>query len=244
MSEEKPAEDGVGNRTGNEAADEGGEAAPKFRRRKEARPDELLDAALDLFVEKGFDRTKVEEIARRAGVSKGAVYLYFPSKDAVIEALVDRAVGTLVGEVTERIRHYRGDPRVLLRQLMPLFLARVSDPRILAIPKLVIREAPSHPKLAQIYRDRVIGRVEPALTALFRQGVEGGYIRAIDPQMAVRVLLGPFLMHVLLADVFGIYPESDRPGDLRIPELFETHLTLLFAGLEPDPDPRKEPTHG
>lgn len=224
------------NQTGGGAEDAGPEeTAPKFRRRKEARPDEILDAALDLFVEKGFDRTKVEEIARRAGVSKGAVYLYFPSKDAVIEALVERAIGGLIGEVIDQIAHYRGDPRELLRQLMPLFIARVSDPRIMAVPKLVIREAPSHPKLAQMYRAKVIGRAVPALTQLLRQGIEGGFIRPVDPEMAVRSIMGPFLMHVLLADVFEIYPASETPGDLRIPDLLETHMTLLFAGLEPDP---------
>ncbi|WP_321363218.1 TetR/AcrR family transcriptional regulator [uncultured Celeribacter sp.] len=227
------------------------DAAPKFRRRKEARPDEILDAALDLFVEKGFDRTRVEDIATRAGVSKGAVYLYFSSKDAVIEALVDRAVGVIVGEVVDQIGGFRGDPRDILRGLVPLFMARMSDPRILAVPKLVIREAPTHPKLATMYRERVIGRALPALVALFRQGMDGGYIRKVDPEMAVRCVLGPFLMHVLLADVFDIWPDSeapkDRPKDLRIPDLIDTHLTLLFAGLEPvptDPHTEKEPQNG
>jgi Transcriptional regulator len=219
-----------------------GENAPKFRRRKEARPDELLDAALDLFTEQGFDRTTVEQIARRAGVSKGALYLYFPSKDAVIEALVDRAVGPIVGEVVTQIEGYRGDPRVLLKRFAPLFAARMSDPRIVAVPKLVVREAVSHPQLAQMYRERVIGRAVPALTALFRQGSEDGYIRPVDPDMAVRCLLGPVLMHVLLADVFGIRVEGATPGDIGIARLLDAHLSIFFAGLEPAPE--QEAPHG
>ncbi|WP_460275258.1 TetR/AcrR family transcriptional regulator [Celeribacter sp. ULVN23_4] len=219
--------------------------APKFRRRKEARPEELLDAALDLFTEQGFDRTTVEQIARRAGVSKGVLYLYFSSKDAVIEALVERAVGPIVGEVVAQIEGYRGDPRDLLKRFVPLFAARVSDPRILAVPKLVVREAATHPKLAQIYRERVIGRAVPALTELFRQGVEGGYIRRVDPEMVVRSLLGPVFMHVLLADVFDILPEGGTPEDIGIARLLETHLTVLFAGLAPEaPASEQEASHG
>ncbi|ATG46253.1 TetR family transcriptional regulator [Celeribacter ethanolicus] len=220
----------------------GGEASPKFRRRKEARPDELLDAALDLFTEQGFDRTTVEQIARRAGVSKGALYLYFPSKDAVIEALVDRAVGPVVGEVVIQIERFEGDPRVLLKRFVPLFAARLSDPRIVAVPKLVVREAVSHPRLAEMYRERVIGRVLPALATLFRQGVAGGHIRPVDPEMAVRSLLGPVLMHVLLADVFGIRAEGVTPGDIGLARLFDTHLTIFCAGL--DPAPVQEAPHG
>tara|TARA_R110001583_G_scaffold69919_1_gene198126 strand:- start:28328 stop:29089 length:762 start_codon:yes stop_codon:yes gene_type:complete len=224
------------------------EAAPKFRRRKEARPDEILDAALDLFAEKGFDRTRVDDIARRAGVSKGAVYLYFPSKDAVIEALVHRAVGNFVGNMADHITAWRGDPRPLLTQLVPLFVERVSDPRVFGVPKLIIREAPSHPKLADLYREQVIGTAFPALIALFSQAVEGGYIRKIDPEMAVRCLLGPFLMHVMLEDVFGIRPSGAAPGDLKFATLLDTHLSIFFAGLDPEPSPgpssQKDTSHG
>jgi AcrR family transcriptional regulator len=223
-------------------ADQTGEAPPKFRRRKEARPDELLDAALDLFTEQGFDRTTVEQIARRAGVSKGALYLYFPSKDAVIESLVDRAVGHLVGEVVAQIEAFKGDPRVLLQRFVPLFTARLSDPRVIAVPKLVVREAVNHPQLAQMYRERVIGRVVPALTALFRQGVAGGHIRAVDPEMAVRSLLGPVFLHVLLADVFDVRPEGATAEDIGIARLLDTHLSIFFAGLAPAPE--QEAPHG
>ncbi|SDF15897.1 transcriptional regulator, TetR family [Celeribacter baekdonensis] len=217
------------------------ETEPKFRRRKEARPDEILDAALDLFAEKGFDRTRVEDIASRAGVSKGALYLYFPSKDAVIEALVHRAVGSFVGNMTDHITAWRGDPRPLLTRLVPIFVERVSDPRVLGVPKLIIREAPSHPKLAEMYREQVIGTAFPALTALFSQAVEGGYIRKIDPEMAVRCLIGPFLMHVMLEDVFGIRPSGAVPGDMKFTTLLDTHLSIFFAGLEPDPSPDRSP---
>ena len=86
---------------------------PKFRRRAEARPDEVLDAALALFVEKGFAATRVEDIASRAGLSKGAVYLYFPSKEAILEGLVKRAVRPIADNALGFLENYAGDPRLV-----------------------------------------------------------------------------------------------------------------------------------
>ena len=87
---------------------------PKFRRRAEARPDEVLDAALALFVERGFAATRVEDIAARAGLSKGAVYLYFPSKEAILEGLVKRAVVPIANNALGIFENYAGDPRPVI----------------------------------------------------------------------------------------------------------------------------------
>lgn len=206
---------------------------PKFRRRKDARPDEILDAALQLFAENGFDRTRVDDVARHAGVSKGAVYLYFTSKEALIEALVDRAIGDTVGEITTALTTWQGDPRPLLRRVAAMLAMKFSDPAARALPKLVLHEAPSHPKLAKIYHQMVISRVVPAATALLTQAVEGGHIRRIDPEMATRCIIGPILAHLVLADIFGEVPKQG----LDFQGLIDTHLTLLMAGLEPEKEP-------
>src|SRR3569623_2169888 len=87
---------------------------PKFRRRAEARPDEVLDAALTLFIERGFAATRVEDIASQAGLSKGAVYLYFPSKEAILEGLVKRAVLPVANSALGVIQNYVGDPRPVI----------------------------------------------------------------------------------------------------------------------------------
>lgn len=214
-------------------------APPKFRRRKEARPDEILDAALALFCDKGFAKTRVEDVARRAGVSKGAVYLYFPSKDALIEALVDRAVGGMAGHAVQICGAWQGDPRPLLVQMARMAAGVLSDPATFAVPKLVIHEAPSQPKLAKMYHDKILSRVLPALTGLLERGIAGGHIRAVDPEMAVRSVLGPILMHVLLADIFDEVPAQG----LDFEGLLETHMTLLIAGLAPDAAPEKDHPH-
>lgn len=202
---------------------------PKFRRRAEARPDEVLDAALHLFVEQGYAHTTVEQIARRAGLSKGAVYLYFPSKKALLEGLVRRAVGPVAGFLQNIGAGFRGDPRPVIAGFLKFAAAAISAPGTLAIPKLVIREVMTAPEIAQIYRTEVLERAMPALQALIAQGVEGGYIRKVDPEMAVRTVMGPIIAHLLLAEIFDIAPE----GGLALDRLVETHAAILFAGLEP-----------
>lgn len=202
---------------------------PKFRRRAEARPDEVLDAALELFTERGFTRTTVDQVAKRAGLSKGTVYLYFPSKKALLAGLVRRAVVPVADLALGVVADYRGDPRPVIRQMVGMLVGKISDPTVFAVPKLVIREAVGAPEIAQMYREEVLDRAMPALQGLIEQGVEGGFIRRVDPELTIRSILGPLMMHMVLAEVFAIKP---RDG-LALDRLIENHLTILFAGLEP-----------
>ncbi len=209
------------------------DSSPKFRRRAEARPDEVLDAALDLFTRKGFAHTTVEQVARKAGLSKAAVYLYFPSKKALLAGLVQRAVVPIADLALDQIARFRGDPRPLIRQLLALFAERMREPSVSAVPKLVLREAVVAPEIARMYRTEVLDRVIPALGALIAQGVAGGHLRAVDPELTVRSLLGPVLMHILLDEVFSIRPAAGQTSDHGLEALIDNHLSLLFAGLEP-----------
>ncbi len=198
---------------------------PKFRRRAEARPDEVLDAALALFAAKGFAATSVEEVARGAGLSKAAVYLYFPSKQALLTGLVRRAVAPVADLALEQFAGFRGDPRPLIGGMLRM----MADPRLFALPSLILREAAVGPQMAEVYRAEVLDRVLPALRGLIAQGVAGGHIRAVDPDLTVRSIMGPVLAHLLLAQVFGVMPE----GGLQMERLIENHLGILFAGMEP-----------
>ncbi len=203
---------------------------PKFRRRAEARPDEVLDAALELFTKRGFTRTTVDQVATRAGLSKGTVYLYFPSKKALLAGLVRRAVVPVADMALGVIADYRGDPRPVIRQLVGMIAGKMTDPKVFAVPKLVIREAVGAPEIAQMYREEVLDRAMPALAGLIAQGVEGGYIRKVDPELTFRSILGPLMMHMVMAEVFSIRPDDG----LALDRLVENHLTILFAGLEPE----------
>ncbi|MBN9305805.1 MAG: TetR family transcriptional regulator [Devosia sp. 67-54] len=200
---------------------------PKFRRRAEARPDEVLDAALALFVEKGFAATRVEDIAARAGLSKGAVYLYFPSKEAILEGLVKRAVRPIADNALGFLENYAGDPRSVIGTVLKMVAGRLADPMLVAIPRLLVREMVNFPELAQMYRREVLDRVIPAVSALIASGVREGYFRPVDPELTLRSVIGPVIAHMLMSELFGIRPA----GGLEIERLIDNHLTILFDGL-------------
>jgi len=207
---------------------------PKFRRRAEARPDEVLDAAMALFIEKGFASTRVEDIARAAGLSKGTVYLYFPSKEALLEALVRRAIVPIADTALSALRDYEGDPRIVMNMVLKMLAGRLSDPKIIAMPKLIFREVIGFPELARMYRREVLDRVIPAMEALIRRGIEQGYLRQVDPNLTIRSIIGPLMLHVAMAEIFGIMPE----GGLHMDQLVDNHLTILFDGLSAPPSAR------
>lgn len=200
---------------------------PKFRRRAEARPDELLDAALSLFVDQGYAHTSVAQIAKAAGISKGAVYLYFPSKQAILEGLVKRAVTPVADRALAEAGFAQGDLRATLRAVLRSIVAALSDPRIFAIPQIVIREAVVAPEIAEMYRKAVLDRVLPVATGLIRRGIDTGQLRSVDPELTLRTIMGPIVLHLLLAEIFGIRPERG----LALEALAENHLDILFHGL-------------
>jgi len=200
---------------------------PKFRRRAAKRPDEVLDAALALFVENGFARTRVEDIAARAGLSKGAVYLYFPSKEAILEGLVRRAVLPIATSALGFLSNFVGDPRPVIHAVLKMLAGRLGEPETRAIARLLIREMIHFPEFAALYRREVLDRVIPAVEQLVAQGVEGGYFRPVDPNLTIRSIIGPVIVHILMADIFGIVP-ADGAG---IDRLIDNHLVILFDGL-------------
>tara|TARA_R110002096_G_scaffold382401_1_gene576264 strand:- start:357 stop:998 length:642 start_codon:yes stop_codon:yes gene_type:complete len=203
--------------------------APK-RRRPEARPDEILDAALTVFDRKGFAAARVDDIARRAGLSKGAVYLYFPSKDAMLHALIERSAGALAraGEALVAEGGAR-DAEAAYRAVLTLILTALNDPTVSAAPRLVLAEAPRFPELARFYREHVIEVGQRALRSLLAQGNHQGAFRNVDPDAALRAFMGPVLAHLMLTTVFH------RPGDeAKNPaDMADAIADIVLYGLKP-----------
>ncbi len=210
-------------------------SAPKFKRRAEARPDEVLDAALELFMKKGFAATRVEDIGKRAGISKGLVYQYFASKQALMEGLVIRAISPVTADAMKMVSAYEGDPRALITMMMAMLGSRLNEPHILAIPKLIMREAVAFPEIARMYEERVLRTTMPVLEQLIKKGVVQGYFRQVDPELTIRSIMGPLLAHILLAEVFKIEPQDG----LALDRLMENHLSILFDGLCLPPEDTK-----
>ncbi len=200
---------------------------PKWRRRAGERPDELLDAALRLFVRNGFAATKVEDIASDAGLSKGAVYRYFSSKEEIFESLVKRALTPIADQTSLMARTSQGDPAMLVKAVLTMIASRLVDPNTVALPRLVLMEAGKFPALATAYRRQVLDKAIGALEAIVRRGVDEGVFRPVDPRLAVRNIVGPVLAHILLGQIFGI-DEDTRPTPAAF---IESHFDILMNGL-------------
>jgi AcrR family transcriptional regulator len=196
-----------------------------WRRRAHARPDELLDAALDEFIAKGFDAARIEDIARRAGLSKGAVYLYFSSKEELLRALIVRAAEPVVARVSALAQTGDNPKQTLIAIGHTISMAMV-DARIVAIPHLVISIANRFPDLRDFYREKVAGKAKSAVETLIRRGISRGQFRDVDPSAAARALIGPVLMECLWMHV--LKGQSSIGADAWL----EDQLVVILQGLE------------
>ena len=199
---------------------------PPRKRRKEARPSELTAAALDLFVEKGFAATRLEDVASRAGVSKGTLYLYFDSKEALFRAVVEEAVVPILLVARQQMEAFEGSSADLLHRLIFGWWGQFGGTRLAGLSKLIISEAQNFPEVAQYYHDQVIVRGRALFRTVLQRGVEQGEFRLLDIQTAIDVMIAPLLM-------LGIWRHSlcfcGREND---PVTYlQTHFDLLLQGV-------------
>ncbi|MEO8059317.1 MAG: TetR/AcrR family transcriptional regulator [Burkholderiales bacterium] len=172
-------------------------AVPARQRRKQARPMELLDAALDLFVERGFAATRSEDVAARAGVSKGTLYLYYPSKEELLKAVISHNVVNQIAEGSEIIRQFKGNSAELLAMVLLLWWERIGETRASGIIKLMTSEVRNFPEVAQFYVDEVVTPSNQMLAQVIQRGVDRGEFRAVNVPEVVHALVGPLIFLVL-----------------------------------------------
>ncbi|MEJ8825557.1 TetR/AcrR family transcriptional regulator [Variovorax humicola] len=169
----------------------------KRERRKEARPGELLDAALDLFVEKGFAATRSEEVAARAGVSKGTLFLYFPTKEELFKAVVRENLSGHFTGWNKEFEAFEGSTPDMLRHVMRLWWQRIGATRLSGITKLMMSEGSNFPELAAFYQAEVVMPGHDLLRRMFRRGVERGEFRPLDIDMAIYTIVAPMIFLML-----------------------------------------------
>lgn len=201
----------------------------KRERRKQDRPGELLDAALDLFVEKGFAATRVEEVAARAGVSKGTLFLYFPSKEDLFKAVVRENVVHPVTQGAGEIEHFKGTSGELLEWMMLQWWHRYGATKASGISKLVMSEATNFPELAAFYRHEVIEPGQALVRTVLQRAIDQGEFRPVDVELALHSVMAPLLFLVMWKHSMGpCCPLSEQVK----PEQFITqHAQLLVRGL-------------
>ena len=205
-------------------------AAPKFKSRAEDRPREICAAALELFAEKGFAAAKLDEIARRAGVSKGTLYLYFQDKAELFRAVIRDTVAPRVAAV----RDMADKVELPFAQVVPLFLANFAEMTtrlpVGAVAKIVIGESRNFPDLAKIWHDQVASGALSALESLIRRAQDRGEVRPGDARLMAFSLMGPMLMGVLWRET--LQPAGGEPLDLAA--LARQHGETLLSGLLTD----------
>lgn len=204
---------------------------PRWERRKDARPQELLAAALDLFVERGFASTRLEDVAKRAGVSKGTLYLYFTNKEELFKAVVRENIIPALGEAEDMISTFEGHSADLLRCVIMGWWERVGATKASGIIKLVMAEAGNFPELAKFYQEEVIIRSSVMMGAMFQRGVSRGEFRPVDIEVMTQVLIAPMLMLITWKHSIG----PCNQGNLDPLAFIESFLDMALHGLLPHP---------
>ncbi|MDH3953045.1 MAG: TetR/AcrR family transcriptional regulator [Gammaproteobacteria bacterium] len=195
---------------------------PRYQRRKEDRPQEIAEAAFAAFAEKGFTATKVEDVARRAGVSKGLLYLYFKTKEELFKAVIRGVVTPRVDELTRTLDDSELSAEAFIRGPLLTFLKRLPGSPASVVIRLMISEAPKHPDLVDYYWENVASRGLGALRQLLERGVANGEFH----ERAVNELPQLFIAPVMMSIVWGIV-FADRSLDTD--KLIETHVDMILA---------------
>jgi AcrR family transcriptional regulator len=208
-----------------------GVAGRPRQRRKEARPAELAAAALELFVAKGFAATRLEDVAARAGVSKGTVYLYFGSKEALFKAAIEEAMIPLIEAAEALVECAKLSAADRLRLFVHGWWGMVGDSPIGGVPKLLIAESANFPDIVQWHYEAIISRAMRALGAIIEAGIASGEFRPVPVELATRVVFSPMFSIIVWTRSFGQSAMCDLPE----PRLFlEAALDVLINGLRGD----------
>lgn len=179
------------------------ENKPRWERRKEDRPQELLAAALDLFVDKGFAATRLTDVAARAGVSKGTLYLYFTNKEELFKAVVRENLLPVLGDAEALLGTFEGHSADLFRNIMLGWWQRIGDTKLSGITKLMMAESGNFPELAQFYHQEIILRGTTMIARILERGMARGEFRQIDPHLTTQAIIAPTLMLMMSRHAFS-----------------------------------------
>jgi AcrR family transcriptional regulator len=201
--------------------------APKFQRRSEERPREICKAALELFAERGFAATRVDDIARRAGVSKGTLYLYFRDKDDIFSAVVRNTVAPNISMIRDGFVDVDMPFSLVAYALLERFADIAEQLPIGAVAKIVIGESRNFPELAKVYHDLVITEAIAIIADLVGRAQARGEVRPGDPRLYAMTLIGPMLMGVLWQETF----EPVGAVSINLKTLARQHAAAALGGM-------------
>ena len=203
------------------------QSAPRWERRKDARPAELCAAAMELFIEHGFAATRLEDVAARAGVSKGTLYVYFTDKEDLFKAVVRSGVLPALEDGERLVREFPGSAAELLRLIVRGWWQRLGKTCLSGLPKLMIAEARNFPELARFHNEEVVGRARRMFRAAIERGVASGEFAVQNLDYAVHVLIAPVIMLLVWRHSIGCCVSDDVDPESYL----ETYLDLALKAL-------------
>ncbi len=195
---------------------------------KDQRRQALLEAALDEFFEKGFAATRMNDVAKRAGLSKGALYLYFDSKEAMFRALIETLTSPNLEQMEQIAARSASIEQALagLRAFAPVMIRQSDMPRLM---KVVIGDSHLFPEIIRAYRVELIERVIGLVAGVLEQAQARGEIEVDDPALTARVVMAPVVLSAVWQAIFGRDPEAK----VDLERLFEIHTSLMLKALKP-----------
>lgn len=200
---------------------------PRWERRKDARPQELLAAALDLFVEKGYAATRLDDVAAKAGVSKGTLYLYFANKEDLFKAVVRENIIPIVGEAEDIVAGFEGSTSDLFREIIHGWWERIGNTKLSGMTKLVMAESNNFPEVTQFYHDEFISRANAMIVRMIERGIERGEFRRIDVRHAMNIVCAPMLMLMMSKHSLGICSIEPISAEAYL----DSFIDLMLHGL-------------
>jgi AcrR family transcriptional regulator len=190
------------------------------------RREDILAAATEEFAANGFAAARMEDIARRLGISKAALYLQFDTKEALFRALIESLVTDTLPQVLPRMGPETSAAEVL-KIFIPAAIRQIAGGEVAFVPRLIIGEGNRFPELTRYYHDVAVSRVLGLVEQLIRHGIERGEFRAVDAHHAARSVAGGVIISALWRTVFE--PVGAEPLDLEA--MAAAHLDLVLGGL-------------
>ena len=201
-------------------------AKPRFQRRKEERPAEITQAALETFAEHGYAAARVDDVAKRAGVSKGLLYLYFKTKEELFKAVIRSVVVPRIDALKTAIADSELSPEAFLRGPFLDFIQKLPDSPARIVVRLLVAEGPKHPDLTAYYYDQVVSGGIGALRQLINKGVEQGEFRPTRLNEFPQLLIAPVLVSIIWKTLFEKHLPLDTDG------LLQTHIDLIVTAIK------------
>ncbi|WP_273429757.1 TetR/AcrR family transcriptional regulator [Chitinibacter tainanensis] len=198
----------------------------RWTRRKKARPQEILVAALSLFVEKGYAATKIEDIARAAGVTRGTPYLYFANKEEIFKSVIRELLLPQISQGDEIVNHWQGSIRDLFVELMHFWWTQLGAEQLSAMPKLMLAEGGNFPDVLALYREGYVQPGNALIRRVLQLGIERGEFAAVDLDYAPHIISSPVIMAMISQHSLHCLPEQFDPK-----RYLQTILDILLTGL-------------